>query len=68
MKQTVYEILKGDVIQLFGTKVKLEIKEDQCTSKLMKGFNAKDKIIKFNFSDIVKIKREGKTIYQLIEE
>lgn len=68
MKQTVHEILKGDIIQLFGTKVKLEIKEDQCTSKLMKGFNAKDKIIKFNFSDIVKIKREGKIIYQLIEE
>lgn len=69
MKQTkVHTILRGDVIQLFGTKVKLIIMEEQDTSKIMKGYNAKNKIIKFNFSDIVKIKREEKTIYQLIEE
>lgn len=61
-------ILKGDTIQLFGTKVKLWILEDQCTSKIMKGQNTKHKMIKFTSDEIVKIKREGKTIYQLIEE
>ncbi len=62
------ELKRGDVVKLFGTKVKLLITEDQSTTEKMKGMNSKHKYIDFRFNDIVKIIRDNKTIYQLNEE
>lgn len=59
---------KGDVIMLFGSKVKLDIREVQPTKKKMKGFNAKLKKIVFEFDEISKIIREDKIIYSRMEE
>lgn len=61
-------INRGDIVTLFGSKVKLSIKEDQDTSKKMVGINAKDKPIRFTFQQISKIVRYNKSIYQLYEE
>lgn len=62
------ELKRGDVVKLFGTKVKLLITEDQSTTEKMKGMNTKHKYIDFQFDDIVKVTRDNKTIYQLNEE
>ena len=60
-------ILKGDVIKLFGSKVKLSIKEDQSTKRIMCGINAKNKPIKFTMENVAKVIRNGKEIYQVYE-
>lgn len=60
-------IIKGDVVKLFGSKVKLTIKEDQNVNGTMTGINAKEKPIKFTMKDVAKIIRDGKAIYQVYE-
>lgn len=60
-------LCEGDIVMLFGSKVKLKIKKEQSTSNKMTGINAKDKDVNFVMSDISKIIREGKQIYHAFE-
>lgn len=65
---TIDRLEVNDIVMTHGSKVKLDIREEQSTKKKMKGYNAKSKKIAFEFDDISKIIRGGKVIYNIIEE
>lgn len=61
-------VLKGDVVKLFGSKIKIYVVSDQNACKRMEGFSDKGKIYRFTYDQISQIVRNKKTIYQLMEE
>ena len=67
-KEDIKNVQKGDIVQLFGTKVKLIIMEDQTIGSPMVGYNSKNKPIKFALHNISKITRAKKIIYHIMEE
>ena len=62
------EIKSGDIIQLFGSRVKLKSDFDQDIDSKMVAYNAKNKPIKFVKEDISKIIRNKEEIYFVVEE
>lgn len=55
-------IKKGDIVKIYGSKVKLKIEKEQ-TGNYHVGINAKGKPIRFTDDQISKIVRDGKEVY-----
>lgn len=55
-------IKEGDIVKIYGSKGKLQIKEDQ-SSNVHRGINAKGKPIRFTDDQVSKITRDGKIVY-----
>lgn len=65
---SVKELKKGDVVKVFGSKIKIYIKEDQNTDKRMMGFSDVGKTYQFTKDKISQITRDGKIFYKTMEE
>ncbi|WP_301204490.1 hypothetical protein [Bacteroides acidifaciens] len=55
-------ILKGDIVKIYGNKGKLKIMDDQI-GPVHRGINAKGKSIRFTDEQISKITRDGGVVY-----